>query len=111
MSSARRSTATRVASSGVLVERSSTPLTLAGRLQPLCANVLRLARGGVIAAAAVARPDELVSDVAHRADHRFVLDAELGPQPSHVDVDRACAAEVVIAPHLLNEVRAGEHPA
>src|SRR3954452_22128369 len=41
------------------------------------------------------RADELVADVTHRADHLLVLGAELGPQPPHVDVDRARATEEV----------------
>ena len=40
-----------------------------------------------------------------------MLGAELGPQPPHVHVDRAGAAEVVVAPDLLHQVRAGEDPA
>ena len=54
---------------------------------------------------------ELVADVADGADQRLVLDAELGPQPADVDVDRAGAAEVVVAPDLLQQLRAGEDPA
>ena len=40
-----------------------------------------------------------------------MLGAELGPQPAHVDVDRAGATEVVVAPDLLEQLRAGEDPA
>ena len=40
-----------------------------------------------------------------------MLGTELGPQPPHVYVHRAGAAEVVVAPHLLQQVRTGEHPA
>src|SRR5215203_690160 len=54
---------------------------------------------------------ELVTDVADGADQRLVLGAELGPQPADVDVDRARATEVVVAPDLLQQLRAGEHPA
>src|SRR5215203_833013 len=54
---------------------------------------------------------ELVADVAHGADQRLVLGAELGAQPPHVDVDGAGAAEVVVAPDLLQQLGAGEDPA
>ena len=54
---------------------------------------------------------EPVSDVAHGADQGFVLGAELGPQPPDVDVHRARAAEVVVAPDLLQQLGAGEDPA
>ena len=54
---------------------------------------------------------EPVADVAHGADQRLVLGAELGPQPPDVDVDRAGAAEVVVAPDLLQQLRPGEDPA
>ena len=54
---------------------------------------------------------ELVADVADGADHRLVLGAELGAQPPHVDVDGAGAAEVVVAPDLLQQLGAGEDPA
>jgi len=54
---------------------------------------------------------EPVADVAHGADQRLVLGAELGPQPPDVDVDRARAAEVVVAPDLLQQLGAGEDPA
>jgi len=47
--------------------------------------------------------DELVADVADRADHRLVLRAELGAEAAHVYVDRPGAAEVVIAPDLLHQ--------
>src|SRR5664280_2838109 len=57
------------------------------------------------------RYDELVSDVADRADERFVLGPELRAQPAHVHVDRPCAAVVVIAPDLLQQLGAGKHPA
>src|SRR4051794_22800445 len=49
---------------------------------------------GLVGRRAVApRRDEPVADVAHRADERLVLDAQLRPEPAHVDVDRAGAAE------------------
>src|ERR1017187_8545201 len=54
---------------------------------------------------------EPVSDVAHGADQGFVLGAELGAQPPDVHVHRPRAAEVVIAPDLLQQLRAGENPA
>src|SRR5690242_19802930 len=64
-------------------------------------------------AAAVLRlqRDEPVAHVAYRTDQRLVLGAELGPQPPHVHVHRPGAAEVVIAPHLLQQVGPGEDPA
>ena len=75
----------------------------------------RPARGWPARAAARGRVGdllvELVADVADGADQRLVLGAELGPQPAHVDVDRAGAAEVVVAPDLLQQLRAGEDPA
>ena len=40
-----------------------------------------------------------------------MLGAELGPQPADVDVDRAGAAEVVVAPDLLQQLGAREHAA
>src|SRR4051794_6749963 len=54
---------------------------------------------------------ELVAHVPDGADQRLVLGAELGPQPPHVDVDRAGAAEVVVAPDLLQQLGPGEDPA
>src|SRR5690349_15958458 len=54
---------------------------------------------------------EPVADVAHGADQGLVLGAELGAQPPDVDVDRAGAAEVVVTPDLLQQLRAGEDPA
>jgi hypothetical protein len=39
-----------------------------------------------------------------------VLGAELRAQPPDVHVDRAGAAEVVVAPDLLEQLRPGEHP-
>src|ERR1700722_3637808 len=73
------------------------------------------ARPGRVGAVAVVRyaldRDEPVADVPHGADERLVLGAELGPQPPDVDVHRPGAAEVVIAPDLLQEVRPGEYPA
>ena len=61
----------------------------------------------------LARPvgDEAVADIADGADEGLVLAAELGPQPSHVDVDGPGPAEVVVAPDLLEQLRAAEHPA
>src|SRR5260370_14140747 len=60
---------------------------------------------------AMRRPHRLVAHVADRADQRLVLGAQLGPQPSHVHVDGAGAAEAVIAPYLLKQLPAGEDPA
>ena len=54
---------------------------------------------------------EAIADVADRADERLVVGAELGAQTADVDVDRACAAEVVVAPDLLQQLLAGEDPA
>src|SRR4051794_15961019 len=48
--------------------------------------------------------DEAIADVAHGADQRLVVGAELGPQPAYVDVDRTRAAEVVVAPDLLQQL-------
>src|SRR5690606_7321592 len=50
---------------------------------------------------------EAVADVADRADERLEV-AELRAQPPHVHVDRAGAAEVVVAPHLAEQLLAGE---
>ncbi len=55
------------------------------------------------------RQDEAISDVSYRADVRLVLDAELGPQPAYVDVDRPGAAVIVVAPDLLQQLGAREH--
>ena len=41
----------------------------------------------------------------------LIFAAELGAQTADVHVDRARAAVVVIAPHLLQQLRAREHPA
>ncbi len=40
-----------------------------------------------------------------------MLRAELGPQPTHVDVDRPGTSVVVVTPHLLQELGASEDPA
>src|SRR5690348_5892327 len=72
---------------------SCTPGALVGR------RPFRLARHGPVA------------DVAHAAYQGFVFGAKLGPQPPDVDVDRARAAEVVVAPDLLQQLGAGEDPA
>ena len=69
------------------------------------------ARRRAAAAVASAAADELVADLADRADHRLVLRAELGAQPPDVHVDRAGAAEVVVAPDLAQQLVAGEDPA
>ncbi|OEI67463.1 hypothetical protein Cus16_2899 [Curtobacterium sp. ER1/6] len=52
---------------------------------------------------------EAVADVPDGADERLEV-AELGAEASHVHVDRAGAAEVVVAPDLAEELLAGEHP-
>src|SRR3954452_11934319 len=54
--------------------------------------------------------DEPVPHVADGADEGLVLAAELRAPPSHVDVDGAGAAEVVVAPYLLEQLRPAEHP-
>src|SRR5262249_8061535 len=58
-----------------------------------------------------AGPHELVTDVAYGADQLLVLGAELGPQAPDVYVDGPRAAEEVVAPDLLQQLRPGEHPA
>ena len=40
-----------------------------------------------------------------------MLGTELGPQPPDVDIDGTGTAEEVVAPNLLQQLRAGEHPA
>src|SRR5688572_13729974 len=50
--------------------------------------------------------DEAVADVADGADEGFVFGAELGAEAAYVDVDRASAAEVVVAPDFLQELLA-----
>ena len=40
-----------------------------------------------------------------------MLQTQLGPQASNMDVHGACPAEVVIAPHLLEQLCSGEDPA
>jgi MFS family permease len=52
---------------------------------------------------------EAVADVADGTDEGLVLDAELGAQAAHVDVDRPGAAVVVVAPHVGQQGLAGEH--
>ena len=51
---------------------------------------------------------EAVADVADGSDQRLVLGAELGPQPTDVHVHGAGAAVVVVAPHVGQQVFAGE---
>jgi hypothetical protein len=46
-----------------------------------------------------------------RADLLVELRSELRAQPAHVDVDRAGAPVVVVAPDLLQQLGPGEHPA
>src|SRR3954452_4724577 len=52
---------------------------------------------------------EAVADVAHGTDQALEV-AELGAQPPHVHVDGAGAAEVVVAPHLREQLLPGEDP-
>ena len=52
---------------------------------------------------------EAVADRAHGLDQVGVLLAELGPQAPDVDVDRAGAAVVLVAPHPREQRLAGEH--
>ena len=40
-----------------------------------------------------------------------MLDAELRPKPTNVHVDGAGATEIVVSPHLLQQLGAVEHPA
>src|SRR5690606_30030858 len=55
--------------------------------------------------------DEAVADVADRSYEGLVLGAALGAEAADVHVHGAGAAEVVVAPDLLQELRAGEDPA
>src|ERR1019366_9005500 len=55
--------------------------------------------------------DEAIAHVADGADQGLVLRAELGAQPAHMHVDGAGAAEVVVAPHLLEQLGPAEYPA
>src|SRR5690606_16178628 len=50
---------------------------------------------------------EQIADVAHGADERIEL-AELRAQPPHVHVDRSRATEVVVPPHLAQQLLARE---
>src|SRR6185369_3825484 len=52
---------------------------------------------------------EAVADRADRLDEVRVLLAELGSETSDVDVDRASAAVVLVAPHTRQQRLAGEH--
>src|SRR5262249_25856185 len=54
---------------------------------------------------------EPVADVAHGADQGLMFGAEFGSQPPDVNVNRAGAAEVGVAPDLLEQLRAGKDPA
>src|ERR1700735_1084087 len=67
----------------------------------------------VLVSAALVAPDrdETIADVADRADERLMVGAELGPQAAHVHVDGPGAAEVVVAPHLLEQLGPGKDPA
>ena len=52
--------------------------------------------------------NEAVADIADRADEGLMFRTEFGAQPSHVDIDGACSAEVVITPDLRQQLRSGE---
>lgn len=52
------------------------------------------------------RGNESITDVPDGPDQRLVLDSELRAQASYVDVDRPRTAEVVVAPDLLEQLRA-----
>ena len=52
---------------------------------------------------------EAVADRPDRRDESGVLLAELGPQATHVDVDGAGAAVVLVPPHPLEQLFAREH--
>ncbi len=85
-----------------------------GRGQPRTASAaghLGVLAGRLLGERGQRRGHELVADVADGADQRLVLDAELGAQPADVDVDGAGAAEVVVAPDLLQQLVPGEDPA
>src|SRR5439155_9905304 len=73
----------------------------------------RLGHGGhrLLGPSVGTRHHEPVADVAHGPDRGLVLGTQLGPQPADVDVDRARAAVVVVAPDLLQQLGAGEDPA
>src|SRR5690606_40682355 len=45
-----------------------------------------------------------------RFPYTTLFRSELGAQPAHVHVDGAGTAEVVIAPHLLQQLRPAQHP-
>ena len=68
-------------------------------------------RGDRSASGLLGRQHEAVADVADGADQGLVLGPELGPEAAYVDVDGAGAAEVVVAPDLLQQLVAGEDPA
>src|SRR5665811_2345870 len=53
---------------------------------------------------------QLVAHSSYRLDEVVVLGAKLGPHPSDMDVHGACPPEVVVAPHLLEQQLACEHP-
>jgi hypothetical protein len=70
------------------------------------------AGAGFEAAAVIALyRDEAVSDIADGADQGLVLGSELRPQPAHVHIDGPGAAEVVVAPDLLQQLGPGKYPA
>src|SRR5579862_4075757 len=69
-------------------------------------------RSGTSAVVAGRAPRLLAESVADRADgvdEACVLLAQLGPQPSHMDVDRPRAAVVLVAPHAVEQRLAREH--
>src|SRR5215469_8840783 len=51
-----------------------------------------------------------VSDVADGTDQSFVFRAELCPQSPDVHINRPGAAEVVVTPDFLEQLRSGEDP-
>ena len=54
---------------------------------------------------------ETIADVAHGADEMLVLAAQLGAQTTDMHVHSAGAAVIVVAPYLLQQLRAREHAA
>ena len=54
---------------------------------------------------------ETIADVAHGADEMLVLAAQLGAQTTDMHVHSAGAAVIVVAPHLLQQLRTREHAA
>ena len=54
---------------------------------------------------------ETIADVAHGADEMLVLATQLGAQTTDMHVHSAGAAVIVVAPHLLQQLRTREHAA